>query len=193
MSPTAIARVGRSRNAATTRAAILEAARARFGQQGYDEVGMRDLARDVGVDAAMVSRYFGSKEELFAETLRSCREEGNTLMEGERSDFGRRMAHQLVYEPQNCGKQRALLIMLRATGSAKAAEVVQRMIAEDFLGPFEAWLGGDLAHVRARLASSVIMGVAVSRNLEGEDRLNAAEKQAMFERLAEVLQQCVEP
>lgn len=183
----------RSRNAAATRAAILDSARVRFGREGYDEVGMRDIARDVGVDAAMVSRYFGSKEELFVEALRFCRKEGNTMIEGERSDFGRRMAQQLIYDPTDCGKQSALLIMLRSTGSTKAAEVVQRMITEDFLGPFEAWLGGEQAQVRARLASSFIMGMALTRSLEGDLPLDSAAKTVMFERLADLLQRCIEP
>ena len=51
----------RPRNANATRQAILEAARERFCSDSYDDVGMRDVARDVGVDAALISRYFGSK------------------------------------------------------------------------------------------------------------------------------------
>ena len=54
----------RPRNAAATRTAILEAARERFAAESYDDVGMRDIARDVGVDAALISRYFGSKDDL---------------------------------------------------------------------------------------------------------------------------------
>ena len=40
----------RTRNAAATRAAILDAASLRFRREGYDEVGMRDIARDAGCD-----------------------------------------------------------------------------------------------------------------------------------------------
>ncbi|MEG1028483.1 MAG: TetR family transcriptional regulator [Brevundimonas sp.] len=46
----------RPRNANATRQAILEAARERFCSDSYDDVGMRDVARDVGVDAALISR-----------------------------------------------------------------------------------------------------------------------------------------
>lgn len=48
-----------------TRASILEAARALFAQRGYDGTTVRDVASEAGVDAALVIRYFGSKEELF--------------------------------------------------------------------------------------------------------------------------------
>jgi AcrR family transcriptional regulator len=56
----------RPRSAAGTRAAILAAARARFGAEGYERTTLRAIAGDAGVDAAMVIRYFRSKEELFA-------------------------------------------------------------------------------------------------------------------------------
>ena len=60
---------GHRRSAAARRAAILEAAKARFVRESYDTVSVRDIAADVGVDPALVFRYVGSKEELFAELL----------------------------------------------------------------------------------------------------------------------------
>ena len=84
----------RPRNAAATRTAILDAARERFAAESYDDVGMRDIARDVGVDAALISRYFGSKDDLFLAALDSCGD-GSTLMSGEKSEFGARVANEL--------------------------------------------------------------------------------------------------
>jgi len=49
-----------------TRADILSAARRRFGAEGYERTTLRAVAADVGVDAALVIRYFGSKQDLFA-------------------------------------------------------------------------------------------------------------------------------
>ncbi|CAN5752148.1 TetR family transcriptional regulator [soil metagenome] len=56
----------RTRNAEGTRADILAAARQRFGAEGYERTTLRAVAADVGVDAALVIRYFGSKQDLFA-------------------------------------------------------------------------------------------------------------------------------
>jgi len=56
----------RPRNASQTRADILSAARRRFGAEGYERTTLRAVASDVGVDAALVIRYFGSKQDLFA-------------------------------------------------------------------------------------------------------------------------------
>jgi AcrR family transcriptional regulator len=56
----------RPRNALQTRADILAAARRRFAAKGYERTTLRAVAADVGVDAALVIRYFGSKQDLFA-------------------------------------------------------------------------------------------------------------------------------
>ena len=56
----------RPRNASQTRADILSAARRRFGAEGYERTTLRAVAADVGVDAALVIRYFGRKQDLFA-------------------------------------------------------------------------------------------------------------------------------
>jgi AcrR family transcriptional regulator len=56
----------RPRNAGQTRADILSAARTRFGAEGYERTTLRAIAADVGVDPALVIRYFGSKQDLFA-------------------------------------------------------------------------------------------------------------------------------
>lgn len=177
----------RPRNAEATRAAILAAAEARFSRESYDDVGMRDIARDVGVDAALVSRYFGSKDDLFTAVLDSC-QNGNELMEGPREDFGRRVAHEVIFNPAKQGKLKGLLIMLRSVGSTKAMELVQRTGSERFFNPFADWVGGDDAMVRARLAAATIMGMAVSREITGGFGLTWEECERMEARMAVILQ-----
>ncbi len=50
-----------------SRAAIEAAARRLFAEQGYERTVIRDIAAAADIDPAMVMRYFGSKERLFAE------------------------------------------------------------------------------------------------------------------------------
>ncbi|MEV0250310.1 TetR family transcriptional regulator [Nocardia sp. NPDC050712] len=49
-----------------TRAAILEAARARFAAEGFRKATIRAIAADATIDPSMVMRYFGNKDGLFA-------------------------------------------------------------------------------------------------------------------------------
>jgi len=148
---------------------------------------MRDIAGDVGVDAALVSRYFGSKEDLFTSVLDSC-SNGSELMDGERSEFGRRVAHAVIFEPKKEGKLKGLLIMLRSVGSTKAMELVQRTGSERFFDPFTEWVGGEDAPVRARLAAATIMGMAVSREITAGFGLTGEECKRMEDRMAVILQ-----
>lgn len=181
----------RPRNAEATRAAILTAARERFARESYDDVGMRDIAGDVGVDAALVSRYFGSKEDLFVAVLDSC-ENGAELMRGDRAEWGRRIAWEAVSEGKAEGKLKGLLILLRSIGSAKAMELVKRTGNERFFAPFAAWVGGPDAAIRAHLASGFIMGIAVSREITGGFGLTDAECERMRDRMAAILQEIID-
>ncbi len=177
----------RPRNAEATRAAILNAARERFSCESYDDVGMRDIAGDVGVDAALVSRYFGSKEELFEVVLESC-DNGGELMSGDRRTFGQRVAHEVIFEPKSESKLKGLLILLRSISSTKAMEIVQRSANARFYGPFAEWVGGSDPAVSARLAAAFIMGMAVSREVTGGFGFSHEQCERMAHRMGVTLQ-----
>ena len=59
----------RPRNAEDTRKRILDAAVQLFSYKSYDSVQTREVAALAGVDAALIHRYFGSKEGLFTEVV----------------------------------------------------------------------------------------------------------------------------
>ncbi|WP_225438447.1 TetR family transcriptional regulator [Candidatus Frankia nodulisporulans] len=61
------------------RGQILEVARERFRREGYEAVTMRSIAADAGVDAALISYYFGSKSGLFAAVLELAISPADTL------------------------------------------------------------------------------------------------------------------
>jgi AcrR family transcriptional regulator len=63
-------RTGRRGGDSGTREAILAAARARFGEVGYDRATIRGIAAAAGVDPALVHHFFGPKESLFAAAMR---------------------------------------------------------------------------------------------------------------------------
>ena len=181
----------RPRNAAATRGAILDAASKRFTGESYDQVGMRDIARDVGVDPALISRYFGSKEDLFSSVLEDCGN-GSDLMEGDRAGFGERVARELVYGPKNEFKMKWMLLMLRSIASPKAAEVIKRASAARFYEPFTAWVGGKDAVIKARMAAGFIMGLTVSRDITGGFDMSPEQCERLCHRVAVTLQDIID-
>jgi len=68
--PGRASRTGRRGGDSGTKEAILAAARARFGDLGYDRTTIRDIAADAGVDAALVHHFYGTKDQLFATAMR---------------------------------------------------------------------------------------------------------------------------
>ncbi|WP_428151943.1 TetR family transcriptional regulator [Brevundimonas sp.] len=180
----------RPRNAAATRGAILDAASKRFTAESYDQVGMRDIARDVGVDPALISRYFGSKEDLFRAVIDDCGS-GKDITEGDRATFGERMADEIVYGERNDSKLAWLLLMLRSASSPKATEVINRACSEAFFDPFIQWMGGQDAPVRVRIAAGLMMGLSVSRDLT-ELSMSPDECERLKARIASLLQGLVD-
>ncbi len=61
---TAPGRSGRRPGQSGTREAILDAARKRFAEVGFDKASIRSIAGTAGVDPALVHHYFGTKQQL---------------------------------------------------------------------------------------------------------------------------------
>lgn len=181
----------RKRNAMTTRAALLTAATERFMREGYDSVSLREIASDAGVDVSLVSRYFGGKDELFADVLAAC-PSGTDLFEGDIATFGERLATKIVVDDTEDKDLTCLLIILRSASSPKAREAIRKSGEERFFGPIQNWLGGPDAKIRARLVADIVMGVMIDRVISEEFDLNSEERAKFHTRLARVIQDTIE-
>lgn len=60
---------GRRPGKTTTKEEILRAAAGLFAQQGYKKTTIKDIATAAGVDAKLVHYHFGTKRELFKQTI----------------------------------------------------------------------------------------------------------------------------
>jgi len=49
---------------------ILEAAKKKFGESGYDGTSIQEIAKEAKVNVAMVSYYFNGKENLYLEVFK---------------------------------------------------------------------------------------------------------------------------
>jgi len=186
---------GRSRRrggAEATRAAMLEAARALFTRDGYDHAGVRDVAAIVGVDAALVIRYFGSKEKLFAEAVAQGFDPGGYL-EGERSGLGERLARSVLQkEKGDGGGYDPLLALLRSAPNERAAALLREGLDEQFVHPLARWLGGERASERAGLIAANLFGLAFMRAVVRSAPLATGEVEDLVALVAPVLQSYVD-
>ncbi|MFF5077148.1 TetR family transcriptional regulator [Actinoplanes sp. NPDC000266] len=105
----------RRRDASATRQALLEAGRARFARVGYESTTLRDVAADVGVNLALIKRYFGSKEGLFKAALSAQPRFLADLPPG-REAFAAAFSRQLAADAWPEFGEHPVLMLLRASG-----------------------------------------------------------------------------
>ena len=182
----------RRRDADSTRAAILEAAKTQFAVLGYDCAVLRDIARAAGVDVALVKRYFGGKEGLFVEALRaSFRHEG--LVDWDPAGFPREAATMMADSPfADEVRTHRFQFLLRAATSPTTAPLLSRLVRDRFLGPIRTWLGGPEADARARMFAAVYIGLLVERLVRGE-ALTGREREAFIVRAASIFEGLIAP
>ena len=187
--------VRRPRNAEATRAAILEAAKARFAKDGYEQVGVRDIAADAGIDPALVNRYFGSKEGLFTAVLSSITKDPFALRPaaGEFGDALSRIILRLTGD-RHQAQLMALDLAIRSTNSPTANAIVREDLEERFIAPLVERLGGGPdAAARAHIIMAITMGIGVIRGVLGEEGPSLQVREEMITHLAPVLDMLADP
>ena len=185
----------RRRNAAATREAILTSARRAFAKAGYDGAGVREIAAGAGVTAMLVNRYFGSKEQLFAEAI-AASSATPTILTAENlrsSNLGETIAATLVDITQAADTPlEGFLIMLHSASSKRAAEIGREQIENGHQKTLTTALVGELAPQRAALVLSLVAGFQVMRQMIGLSALAEADRSDLIRVLAPLLQQLIE-
>lgn len=144
-----------------TKKSILNAARARFATDGYERATIRAIAADAGIDPAMVMRYYGNKEKLFAAAAEFDLRLPD-LGTAPRDSIGNRLVEHFLERWESDDTLRALL---RAAVSNEIAANRMRKIFATQLGPVIASLSDDQTTVatRAGLVASQALGLALCR------------------------------
>ena len=153
----------KTRKSERTRAAILKAAQELFADFGYERTTVRDIAARAVIDPAMVMRYFGSKEELFAQaTVFDLRLPD--LTKTERSQIGDTLIRHFLALWEGALSKGTLTILLRASASNEGAAAKMRNIFAGQVTPMLAEVT-DRAEVatRAGLVASQLLGLALCR------------------------------
>ena len=182
----------RRRDSAATRADILRAARVLFTRDSYDHVGMRDIAARVGVDAALVVRYFGSKERLFAEAIAQGLVLDKDLLDQGRDGLGEHLARSLVANGEAKREFDIVLVLLRSASNERAASLLREAIDEQFGLPLAEWIGGERARERASLIIATLFGIAFARKVIRAEPLATMDPEDLVAMVAPILQSYID-
>jgi AcrR family transcriptional regulator len=158
---------GRRPGSPATREAIRQSARARFLRDGYQGVTMRAVAADAGVDVALVSYYFGSKQGLFGAAMALPANPAELLeaeLAGSPETLPERLLRSLLHvwdSPETGAPLQAL-----AANSASDPDLnrlVREAIGREIIDRLAARLGTPDARQRAAAFSAHIAGLIFSR------------------------------
>ena len=162
--------MSRPRDAAATRAALLEAAAKLFAERGFDRTTVRDIASLAGVNQALLFRYYGSKDALFATVMASRSREllADSPAEHLLRDTLLRM---LAERPEG----HLLHAVLRSWQHDTAAEAVRRQLGEEYARALASLTGAEDAELRADLVLAWLVGIGVLRTVFGKQPLAGAD------------------
>ena len=148
-----------------TRTAILDAARLRFAEQGYERTTIRAVAADAAIDPSMVMRYFGNKEQLFDAAL-AVDLRLPDVVGLPREQVPAALIRHFLDRWENAPAADALLVLLRsAVTNPQAAARLHDVFATQVAPLLQQLLGPELAARRAGLVASQLLGLALTRCL----------------------------
>lgn len=178
----------RKRSAPATRQAILDAARHCFSSEGYDQVGVREIAARAGVDPALINRYFGSKEGLFSEVI-GGKFDLRHIASDDLSTLGETMLR-AICKKKGDGGYDPLAALLRSYNSDVAREKLRAAMVRGFVEPLADRLPGPNARERAELIGATLLGVIVYRAVAGP--LGDEERDHMVSSMAPYVQNIID-
>jgi AcrR family transcriptional regulator len=162
-------RSGRRRGDSGTRSAIAAAAARQFAEQGFDRTSLRSVAAEAGVDPALVSHYFGTKQKLFVSVIELPLDPAvavPAVFAGDRDGVGLRLATLLTAVMEDADARRRLTGLIRAAASEpEAAAMVRERLAHEVFARLAEQLRVDDASLRAGLVASQVVGMVMARHI----------------------------
>jgi AcrR family transcriptional regulator len=160
-------RTGRRPGGSETRQAILRAARAAFGDAGYDGATIRGIAAAAGVDPALVHHYYGSKDTLFAAAMTLPFNPAEILprLLGPGVDgLGERILRMFLAVWDSPEMVSPFFAVLRgAMSHERSAAMLREFITAEVLGKVVDALDVERPELRAALMGSQLIGLGMAR------------------------------
>ncbi|MEU8154707.1 TetR family transcriptional regulator [Micromonospora sp. NPDC048986] len=189
----------RRRDAAETRQLLLDAARQRFARDGYAATTVRDIADDAGVNVALISRYFTSKEGLFEACLRAAGDELRRTTGQTPSDRVPEAIAGHIADLGAAGLSSQLSLLLRSSGDAVADEIRRGVLirSSEQLAAARGWRPGEAGSeqllLRAQMVLAAGIGVAVLRSSIRLEPLSSATEQDLVGPLRDLVDALLPP
>ena len=186
-------RTGRRPGNPDTRAAILTAAREAFAERGFDATSIRAIATSAGVDPALVHHYFGTKEQLFLETIQVPINPAEILPEvlaGGPDEIGRRLVATFVRVWDSPAGTAAAALLRSAMSHEWTTRLLREFLTTQILRRALAIVEMDPAEApyRGALVASQMAGLAMIRYIVKLEPLATAPPEWVVDAVAPTIQ-----
>ena len=162
-----MARTGWRPAGSGTREAILAAARAAFGEHGYEGATIRGIAERAGVDPALVQHYFKSKQLMFVAAMEFPFDPSvivERILSGDPEHAGEQLIRFFLSIWDDEQARAPLFAMIRsAVSHEEAAAMLRQFITEALVARVASGLHVPHASLRPPLVGSQIVGLIFMR------------------------------
>jgi AcrR family transcriptional regulator len=179
----------RRRDANATRAALLDAAAELFAERGYDRTTVRDIAGRAGVNQALLFRYFGSKEALYAAVV--ARAGRDRLAETPPNELFAGMLRGILDRQE--GEGHSVQLMLRSSAEDVAAKAIGQELGLEYVRALADLTDSPDSALRAHLVLAWIVGIDLLRSVAGVDPLASADSDSVVKCVLPAVRTLLEP
>jgi AcrR family transcriptional regulator len=172
-----MARTGRRPGTGGTREKILAAARSQFAKRGYVSATIRGIAAGAHVDPKLVLHYFESKDGVFKAAMDfpfDPAEAIPALLAPGLDGLGIRLARFFIDIWDSPAGTRAHALVRSMVTSESAAALMRDFVSREVLARVAQALELDQPQVRASLAASQLIGIAMLRYIVKVEPLASA-------------------
>lgn len=181
---------GRPAGGSDARARILAAAERRFLAEGYRGATVRGIARDAGVDHALVNYHFGRKPDLLAAVLRfRMRPDAIAAELVERDSMRADDVLRAVIDAWESGEGpgRFRDVLVDAIEAGEGADLLAEYVADSVLARFRERLRGPRLEDRLAAGATVLGGLVFTRYLLRVEPIASLPRERVVAALAPLL------
>lgn len=162
-------RTGRRPGTPDTRQAIIDVARGKFAERGYDATSLRSIAAEANVDPALVIHYFGTKDGLFVAAT-GLPDDLPVLFAGlaalPRQDFAVALVRGYLGVVDSDASRNSIIALVRsAVSNDRAAAMLREFLTAELLPVIAGFTGRSDTRLRASLIAAQLIGMAMLRHV----------------------------
>ncbi|MFE5191541.1 TetR family transcriptional regulator [Streptomyces sp. NPDC056628] len=174
------------RDAASTKAAILRAARYLLARHAHADITLKAVADRAGVSPPLILKYFGNKDTLFAQVM-SFEADAEALLAAPLERLGAHMVRHVLVSQTEQGADPLLRIVF-APLHGEQGDILRANFRRQVTERITARLDGPDAGLRAELAVATLLGLGVVYGIARGTEVRATAVDDLVDRYAPAVQ-----